>query len=300
MTKVEFSDFYKFIASLGVVLLSFSLLLPWLFLRESFDTLISVEDISHLTPAAQELVTIRQTTALWFIQNIVAISISIAVVGFILLVLGIFLWVKKQKSLDEKEILEKKKLELEIEAMTPSEIANRAIEEIQESIDSKDIQPLQPSMISQYFRIESLILKKLTACFGETALVLTNQRLKNYEYDIIVRTNDVTSYDVIIEIKFSNRPLTRQWLIRVIERLSSSVQLYKNETNRKAIGIILVVSSGEQLSGANLDELKEFVVSEAKLRKVRATLSFIPEEEIEHLECDDIDYILFPGKAIPK
>ena len=34
MTNIDYRDFYRFLASVGVVMISFALLLPWLFLRE--------------------------------------------------------------------------------------------------------------------------------------------------------------------------------------------------------------------------------------------------------------------------
>lgn len=35
--KFEFGDLYRFVVSLGVVLVSISILVPWLFLKEPFD-----------------------------------------------------------------------------------------------------------------------------------------------------------------------------------------------------------------------------------------------------------------------
>jgi hypothetical protein len=71
MNKPEYSDLYKFIASLGLILIAFSILLPWLFLRESFESLVSASDFANLTPTAQALIAYRQNTGLWFIQNII-------------------------------------------------------------------------------------------------------------------------------------------------------------------------------------------------------------------------------------
>ena len=48
MTKLEYSDLYKFLASLGFVLIGLSLLVPWLFLRESFDALLNTTTVLPL------------------------------------------------------------------------------------------------------------------------------------------------------------------------------------------------------------------------------------------------------------
>ena len=60
MASVEYSDYHKFIVSLGVVLLAFSVLGPWLFLREPFDLMVEAQKLRSLTPEAQYLVTTRQ------------------------------------------------------------------------------------------------------------------------------------------------------------------------------------------------------------------------------------------------
>jgi hypothetical protein len=91
MTKLEFGDFYKFLVSLGSVLVALSLLLPWLFLRESFNALVSVSDISELTSSGQELVSHQQSSALWFVRNASWISGGFAIVGVALLTLGLVL-----------------------------------------------------------------------------------------------------------------------------------------------------------------------------------------------------------------
>ena len=62
MTKFEYSDFYKFIASAGIALIILSAFVPWLFLREPFDLFQTESGISQLTPLAQEVIATRQAT----------------------------------------------------------------------------------------------------------------------------------------------------------------------------------------------------------------------------------------------
>ncbi len=304
MTKLEYSDFYKFLASLGIVLISLATVLPWLFLRESFDALVSIDDLSNLTSSAQTLIAIRQNTAVWFIRNIAWISSTVAVVGGLFLAIGLILWARKQRELDTRETLEKKKLELEIEAMTPAEIARKFIEEAQEDtgVVEADLapEPLMPSsnLVTRYFRLESLIARKLSDCSRRYAFVFTHQRIQNSEYDIILRSKDAYAADVLIEVKLTRRRPTRQWLYRITDQFAAAVKLYKEETNRKAVGIILVISLGDVIDQALVDELRQFVIEQSRGEVI--TASFVPEEEVERLRCDDWDYILFPHRAIPK
>ena len=45
MSKFEYSDFYKFIASVGITLIALSVFVPWLFLKEPFDLLQRQDEI---------------------------------------------------------------------------------------------------------------------------------------------------------------------------------------------------------------------------------------------------------------
>jgi len=150
MNKPEFSDFYKFITSLGLLLIAFAFLLPWLFLRESFNSLVSVSDIATLTPTAQTFITYQQYASLWIIQNIKLLSIISAVLGLMLLFCGIILWFRKQRKLDTKEELETKKLLYETKKMEPEQIAEKWV--------GKTHTKEQLNIIENYIQIESSIL----------------------------------------------------------------------------------------------------------------------------------------------
>jgi hypothetical protein len=155
MTKLEYSDLYKFLVSLGIVLISLSLVVPWLFLRESFDALLKASDISELTPRAQALLIYRQQAALWFIRNVRWISLLLAIGGFLPLVMGIVFWVRKQRLLDQREEIETRKANLEVEKLrrdmeplNPPEIAKKAIDEAREEIEAEEaLKPLTISSI---------------------------------------------------------------------------------------------------------------------------------------------------------
>jgi len=51
--KFEYSDFYKFIASAGIALISLAVIVPWLFFREPFDLLLSTNELAYLSTASE-------------------------------------------------------------------------------------------------------------------------------------------------------------------------------------------------------------------------------------------------------
>ncbi len=126
MTKIDFSDFYKFIVSFGLILLSLAIVIPWLFLRETFNISISKTELSQLTPLAQELIVYRQYSVLWLMRNVVWLSGFIAFIGFIIIGIGLIQWHKRQTLLDHREKLEATKIEIEVAQMTPKQKFEKA------------------------------------------------------------------------------------------------------------------------------------------------------------------------------
>ena len=313
MTKLEYDDFYRFIVSLGVVLMALAFLLPWLFLREPFDALVTVDDMSELTLTAQRLINIRQATALWFVQNITWISGIIAVTGLSFLIVGVFLWARKQRQLDEKESLERRMLELEIQAMTlaiqamtPTEIAQKAIKEVQESAEVGVAEPLPEAlapasnMLSEYFRIESLVIDKLRTCFSSQVLVLPHQRIDGAAYDVILFSGHLLVTDVIIEIKFTRRKPHRRWILENVDRVVLSTQIYQEKTKRNAAGVVLFIVPRDSLDGVQETEYRQVVSERTESLDKPIFVHFIAEEDLEGLSCKALRVMVLDGKATPK
>ena len=248
MNKPEYSDIYKFIASLGVLLIAFAVLLPWLLLRESFDTHIPISEIEGLSKTAQTLIEHQQFTALWLIRNIVWISLLLILLGIVILGRGLFLWYEKQKVLDKKDEHEVRILELEAQKMSPEQIAVKAIEEI--AIESQLVggvaafeirQSKYITGIQEAFRIENTVIKKLTYCFG-SARVLSHQKIGTSEVDVLIRLSN--KIRIIVEVKRAkNIGMADFQVKRISETLRQVVRKYKDivpEQKVYGIGIIII------------------------------------------------------------
>ena len=251
MNKPEYSDIYKFIASLGVILISFAVFLPWLVLREPFDSHVTVSEIDELTEIAQQLIAYRQSTALWFVQNIVLFSVSLALLGLIILAGGLLLWYPKQKVLDKKDRHEEKILETEVKKMSPEQIAVKVIKETatdeQQNVDDAPFEIRQSKYIDdiqESFRIENIVIEKLTYCFG-SATVLSHQKIGSSEIDVLIRlTNKVR---IIVEVKRArNIGMADFQALRINETLGQVVREYKDIVPGQivyGIGIIIISDS---------------------------------------------------------
>jgi hypothetical protein len=300
MTKLEYSDFYKFLVSLGVILIGLSLLVPWLFLRESFDALLKATDISELTPTAQTLLSYRQYAALWFVQNVWWISLSLVIGGLAPLIAGIWLWVSKQRLRDQREQFEVQKAQLEVERlrreltpMTPTEIAMKGIQEVKEEIEVVEEAPEVSaipsfeSRIQKYFHVEQIFLNKLITCYGEER-VLTQQKIKHQAYDALLLSDRPQLADVIFEIKYAIHSLRPGNLDTTIARVIRSTQNYVILTAHQATSIILFILPEDDQSSTLVDRAIWKIKDEAQAHKVRVHPIFITEEQLVEITCSDL------------
>jgi len=303
MTNIEYSDFYKFLSSLGLVLISLALLLPWLFLREPFDISISASDLANLTPAAQSIINVRQETALWFLQNIKWVSALLSISGIAFLSTGITLWVRKQQKLDQRDDVELAIKKLELEKMTPTQILEKAVREIQEvNTDEKEEKPSPVVLVSKplqdYLRIENLIINKLTQCFGQDS-VLPNSRIKDTAYDVILFSGSSQRNDVLFEIKVSMARFDRSRIYGAIHQVSAGLEDYQKTTQRKAVGIVLLLLSSK-VNDETLHSNKDFVekiASEINTEKAEnIQLILTTEEEFINLSGDEMKALIYPAR----
>jgi len=298
MNKPEYSDLYKFVVSLGVILLSFAILLPWLFLQEPFDSLITSSQIAELTPIGQTLVISRQTKGLWLIQNIVWISSIPAALGLITLVGGLYLWQRKQKNVDQKDELELEKLRLEIRKMSPEQIALKVVreteEQVQDSLDTKS-QPIETAekitIINKYFEIEKRLVEKLNVCFG-IPNVRSNQQIGDNQIDLIVR---IDSHErLFIEVKYFTNPSNlRVSLQKTADMLDTVVSKYNSlRVKNNGIGICLVILAQDGLNRFSEDAAEASIANSVKGKQSKIKMLVLNESDFFKLDCAAIRLML--------
>lgn len=284
-------------ASLGIVLIGLALLLPWLFLRESFDTAITVSDLADLTPTAQAVISTRQLTALWFLENVVWISAILSTVGAMFLSVGVYLWAKKQRSIDQKEHLETEKLKLEVEKMSSAQILEKAVRETkEETLADELLFPSMPQPIRDYLRVEDTVINKLATCFGQSK-VLSNRQIKDNEYDIILVSDRTYLNDVIFEVKATANRFDRGRVLNAINRLSNGIDAYTETTRRKVSGIVLLVLMGDKASNREMiSKQQKMIENVTKAERVDLQILLITEIELMNLQCNELEAMIHPAR----
>ena len=288
MNKPEYSDLYKFLASLGVIIISISLLLPWLFLTQSFNSLISNGEIIKYTQTAQTLINLQQTTALWFIKNLLIICTILFLLGCSLLVYSLHLWKPVQDEIDRERKLSNQKLSNQLKTATKEEQFNKFVQEVSENNEEHEetIKDFS-TQISKYISVEEKVLNKLAISFGENN-VLRNKLIGKKQVDAIIRISP--SIRAVIEIKYLTKENNLEKIANAItSQLYSFTKEYKeirNSINIFGVGIIItsniirsdgqvannkshdcLIFSEEQLATLSNDEFRILIIDVMQKQK---------------------------------
>jgi hypothetical protein len=299
LNKIDYSDFNKFLVSLGLILIVIAIVIPWLFLKEPLDLLIDNESIEKLTPVAKEIISDKQDYVGKLILFIPYVSIGLLLIGVILIVIGLYRWFQKQKLVDKKENLDIKKLELEIDSMTPEQIIEKAkkeSDEIQlEALIDTDNELETDASSNQswikYINTERRIANQFRKLGLEDFDIQTNLRIgARVEFDIIIESTNNKNIDRIVEIKYFENKIPFSILHKTIEKLSTSLSTYLDLKNRIAAPIIILVYKEGIISPERIIEFKERTES---IKNQYNLVNLLEIEFVQHDKVEELDVSKF-------
>lgn len=284
MNKPDYSDLYKFVTSIGLMLIFLSILVPWVLFADPFNM---ISDSSN--PASQELVKIRQEFVFWMVKNLKVLSFGTAVIGFSTFVFGLNKWGSRQKVRDSQERLAVEKLTQEIRKMTPTEKVARVFEDVvnfgfatQIDMDIKISDLLTESnlkSVESFQRLEDRVINAIARCYGWENMK-TDLKIGSHYADLVL---DIDSKErAVIEISYESNPRNiYQKFNRILPELGYvSKYLDSLKPPKRNFGLALIV----------VDFPTEEQVREAedwaryKYRDVNAKL--ITLEQLDRLETD--------------
>jgi len=292
VNQLEYGDYYKFTASAGIALLITAALLPWAFLRESFDLLHETSKIALLTPEAQALIHKRQNLVAIIVNVVPWVSAGLAMVGAFLTAFGLIKWRDRQTVRDRGEDLEVQKKDRELQNMSPAEVEQKARDDA-ESLEERPTQALSTEASpppNVYLTVENAVMRRLEECYGSN--VKRNQRLGRVEFDAIVRVGQ--SERIIVEVKYIRKGFRQGWLTETLSNLAARTQLYSNTFSQPARGVLLIVMGPQ--SRQALDSL--IAEESERLRTTRSSrfgdlrISSLREADIASISCQELQNLL--------
>lgn len=248
MNKIEFSDVNRFLASLGLISIGLAFFLPWFVNQNNSLLIIEQDKIQKLTPAAQQIVTKQQNTLLTLNNVLPTVSIGLIVVGFILLIWGIIRWTKRQTVLDKIQDEELRAKEIQnLSSQEKRDLLETEIEKTEEDLPVKTNEADRQLEIDSYIQIENSIFLQLSQNFKTNYTPSQNVRIGSFEYDIILKSKDLTQYkDRIIEIKFFKNQLTYSNIKDAATKLILACNHYEENFKRRTFAILIIVYTEDE------------------------------------------------------
>ncbi|OHD11666.1 MAG: hypothetical protein A2086_16010 [Spirochaetes bacterium GWD1_27_9] len=288
MEKPDFSDIYKFIVSLGIILIGSAIIVPWLILDNNSIFTIKISDLNDLTPTAKNIILKKQKIFDFILTIIPYLSLIIFAIGSFLLTIGLIKWNKRQKISDKIQDLEAKLKERDLNPLSKEEEIKKVEKEITENEGLEPIennQTVQKEMfdkVNKYMQIENSVFNILKKDYGLIYEIKNNLKVYNHEYDIIMNEKNNFFNQIIIEIKYYSKDIRYTYLIQGIKGFMLALENYNQYLNNKNIfckAYILWIYSSEQQKYL-LDKYKINAIEEIKKTKYNINIIILNEKDI--------------------
>jgi hypothetical protein len=285
MPKLEFGDFYKFLVSIGIILIAVSLILPWLLVQESYEPILSDEEFNKLHLQTQELILKRDSLAFWIMDHIVWIVTIFICLGVFFIFLGARFWFDRQQIRDELENFEHKEKVEKLANVSLIDKMDEITEDMSENISSENVFE-KDSLVNfrHYLSTEKTIISQFERTISLSYSIYPDKQIRGHRLDAVLVAKSLQHVDIIVEIKRMNK-----LLLNVIENsvshLTEYVRLYNNEIQRNAAGLlIVVVSNNSELTDLELKKFTDSFFYNSQGIKNKIFLQFIRESNIPYFD----------------
>lgn len=279
MDKIQYDSFYKFLVSVGVILIAAPLFGLYFFLSNVNQILLSREEFAALSEASLQFVEQRDQALLTIFKVLPYVSVAFVVVGLIFLLYGGYNWLKIQKELDKQTKLKTEEQQANVKKLTATEIAEKAINEVvaesEEGETGRTSQIFSTSRrVTKALEIENMCFSYILKTHSKRYDVQQNVRIGGYIYDIIA-TSKRDNIDHLFEVKYWAKEPTIGLLSQTMNSMRRRGIAYETTMHRNFRCVVLIVVPEEIIekvkafcekhSNAYLDTAEIKVVTEANL-----------------------------------
>ena len=287
MDKLQYDSLYKFLVSLGVVLIALPIA-ALIFLANGTMLLISQSDYENLSEYSIHNLNQHNYIVSLIIKFLPTISILFFAAGIVLICVGLIKWHKIQKMLDIKIAAEAKIKELEADKMSNTEIFTKHLDESVEVADNDIITPTTNS-VPQYTSQHQRLLKyvEIEDKFFEYGIPVQikrrysyrrNIKIGNFSYDAIA-VSLKTNVDFIYEVKYWDRIPQNHILQQTVERLHNAGINYKNSEHRNYHCVLAIVSP-KDITESLLRRVEVFLEKQPECNYKDVEIKYISEESL--------------------
>ena len=309
--RLEYGDLSKFLASMGVASIALSLTLPWLFLREDFDLLLTTEQRSELPAASIDVIEDRVRLVRWLIDMIPAVSVILFALGVVIIGVALRLMWRSYRRQERKQILELKELENRLsasddddepsDATAPIGAAGRkaAVEALKmvpelaldESLELRSASRPQRETLrkasawadaqQRAFDAEQAFVDRMLDTCADDFQVFHNRRLGAVEYDVIAASRAGDRPDMVYDLRLVAGGTSKDRLRQLALRFSERVGYYSTETGRDAKGILVLLA--DDAAKAALPQLVSAINGSADIKRRQVELWLVSHDDVPTL-----------------
>jgi tetratricopeptide (TPR) repeat protein len=235
--EIEFSDLYKFLASLGVSLIALAILVPIFLLGLSFNIELTQDQIASLPEKAQKFILIRQQMALLFINNWITVSLVLAIFGAILIVIGVYLWqINYQRWQDEIQRVRAAREKREAGIPTPEEMTRLAVDQIyrESSLTADKISSESQLKLANFWELRSRLSYKIKSVFADTH-IYQEKAINSHNYIVLQAKKTQQNTSPLIKIQYCDGNNILEDAKNSLATILMDAQLYLRVLQRQPI-----------------------------------------------------------------
>ncbi|MBQ8627641.1 MAG: hypothetical protein IJ419_15985 [Agathobacter sp.] len=276
MDKLQYDSFYKFLVSLGIVLITLPAL-AFLYLLNTDYELISQVDYDNLSEISIQRLHNNEELLNLTTSILPIISIVFTVIGLILIIIGCCKWYRIQKELDEQIKSDTITKRINATQLSSSETVEKAANEICSEQNAST--SVSSDRVVKYMQIEDKCYKLFSNRFSHKYILKQNLRIGKFEYDIVALSKHKKN-DIIFEIKYwTVKTITDARLENLISNVKYMCENYKFITNHNCESVIVIVAPREKIENVKSSCSNHFQNYKDSILE-NVTFEFYAEEDL--------------------
>ena len=256
MDKLQYDSFYKFMVSVGIVLIVAPLAGLYYLLYNGNQVLISQTEYDALTPNSQSFVLLRDSSVQFILRVLPWFLIVLILIGLGCLIYGSVKWLRMQRELDEQTKLKTQEQKLGIRKLTSLEVVGKTIEKYSNNCGSNTfsgntnkkqimlhaIIQDEKHRLSNAIIIESQCYSYIVDKLSKEYEIYQNVRVGSRDYDIIAMS-EKHNIDLLFEIKIIRDEMNEYLSDSILLQLINMGEEYESSIHRNWRSILFIVAS---------------------------------------------------------
>lgn len=239
MEKLQYDSFYKFLVSLGLVLIITPFIGVYYLLNYSNENLLTVNKYTELSQKSFGIIEKKENILNLFLTLAPYIFIFTTILGIFLLIYGIIKWKNLQKEIDEQTTIKTKVERTQLEKLTANEVLQKI--ESEEEINTKDKKQIY-NRIQDTIMVEGFCFEYLSNQLSKDYIVEQNVRIDNSIFDIVALSKK-NKNDLIYEIKYYREKPDLHKYKYILDRLEKLKEVYEKSMNKTCEATLLIIIS---------------------------------------------------------